>query len=334
MLVLLATLAVAGSAAVPERAQAQGFTPARYCDPGATDLDPADVPPGGSTPARTPGVRQRWLTVGGVRTPVLESGPTHRRHAVVFLHGVLGSSQDWVDLMARVGRRGQRAIAFDLPGFGRSGPAWDFTPSLSNYTKWFGRVLSKLRVRRAHLVLHDIGGPIGLGWAQRNPRRTGRIALVGGGVLLGFIPHQIHISWASPGAEAFQRGLTRNAFEAALQEGQAQRPLPQSFLTRVYDDFDRETRCAVVRFFRGAATKGVLDGTPEAQAASLKKTFGSRRPVLVVWGKNDPYLKVGIASRQREAFPSARVRILSDSGHWPFEDDPRAVRDLVLPFLR
>ena len=54
----------------------------------------------------------------------------------------------------------------------------------------------------------------------------------------------------------------------------------------------------------------------------------------MVWGAADPYLPVALAQRQREAFPQARVEVLSDSGHWPFADNPEAVGRLVEPFLR
>ena len=37
--------------------------------------------------------------------------------------------------------------------------------------------------------------------------------------------------------------------------------------------------------------------------------------------------------RQREAFPSAEIAILEDSGHWPFADDPDGVGRHVEPFL-
>jgi pimeloyl-ACP methyl ester carboxylesterase len=40
------------------------------------------------------------------------------------------------------------------------------------------------------------------------------------------------------------------------------------------------------------------------------------------------------AEQQRQVFPRAEVRILPDSGHWPFADDPDAVGQWVVPFLR
>jgi pimeloyl-ACP methyl ester carboxylesterase len=328
-------VAVAVLVVTPPGPRAQSTDAANYCDRAATQFDPADVPRAGSEPARTRGVRERRISVEGISTPVLESGPRGRGEAVVFLHGVLGSSQDFVDLLPRVGRTGQRAIAFDLPGFGRAGEAWSFPATFAAYTRWFGKALTRLGVRRARLVLHDIGGPIALQWVAANPRRTGRIVLIDSGVLLGFVPHPVHVTWATPGrGEEFQRSLTRKLLSTTLAPQAGERALPRSFRDRLYDDLDRETRCAVLRFFRSAASSAIDPAVPTAQAARLRRTFGSRLPVLVIWGQKDVFLRVPMAARQREAFPAARVELLARSGHWPFADDPAAVRRLVLPFLR
>ncbi len=40
------------------------------------------------------------------------------------------------------------------------------------------------------------------------------------------------------------------------------------------------------------------------------------------------------AERQREAFPSAEVVTIRGAGHWPFIDDPDAVREPLIRFLR
>lgn len=40
------------------------------------------------------------------------------------------------------------------------------------------------------------------------------------------------------------------------------------------------------------------------------------------------------AHRQREVFPDAQITILTDSGHFPYLDDPDAVAAVVIPFLR
>ena len=59
-----------------------------------------------------------------------------------------------------------------------------------------------------------------------------------------------------------------------------------------------------------------------------------RRPALVIWGAEDPYLPVAMAARQREGFPRARIEIFEESGHWPFLDDPARTEGLVVSFVR
>jgi pimeloyl-ACP methyl ester carboxylesterase len=119
---------------------------------------------------------------------------------------------------------------------------------------------------------------------------------------------------------------TPAGFRALLRRGNP-RGLPRAFVDRMYDDFDRGTRRAVLDLYRSVADVG---GAGERLAAALRPLD---RPALVLWGRRDPYLPVAHAERQREAFPSAEVRVLDGSGHWPFADDPAAVADALDRFL-
>ena len=60
------------------------------------------------------------VSVRGVRSPVLTAGPPDGAEAVVFVHGNPGPADDWRDLLTRAGELG-RAIAPDMPGYGRAG---------------------------------------------------------------------------------------------------------------------------------------------------------------------------------------------------------------------
>lgn len=80
-------------------------------------------------------------------------------------------------------------------------------------------------------------------------------------------------------------------------------------------------------------SSGALD--PETELARYAQAFRALDPpTLVLWGAHDPYLPVVHAERQREAFPTARVVVLADSGHWPHHDDPTTVRSHLITFLR
>jgi pimeloyl-ACP methyl ester carboxylesterase len=243
------------------------------------------------------------------------------------VHGNPGSSRDWDDLLSRVGSFA-RAVALDMPGFGKASKPADFDYTVEGYARFLESALARLGVERAHLVLHDFGGPWGLEWATRNPERLASATLVNTGALLDYEWHSLARIWRTPMAgELFNAATTRAGLRFALNHGMP-RELPRAFVDRMYDDTDAGTKRAVLRLYR--ATDDPAAGA-RRQADALRPLD---RPALVVWGAHDPYIPVAQAERQREAFPSAEVVILDDSGHWPFADDPESVGRAVEPFLR
>jgi pimeloyl-ACP methyl ester carboxylesterase len=271
-------------------------------------------------------IRTGVVRVDGVRSPMIEAGPRDAEEAVVFVHGNPGSSLDWVDLMRRVAPFG-RAVAIDMPGFGRAGKPANFDYTVAGYSRHLGLALAELGVRRAHLVLHDFGGPWGLGWAIVAPDAVASLTLINIGVLPGYRWHYLARIWRTPVlGELFMATTSRPGFRLLLKHGNPS-GLPARFVDRMYDDFDRGSRRAVLKLYR--ATDPAAGARQQADA--LRRT---RRPVLVLWGKHDPYLPVDYAQRQREVFPDAQVVILERSGHWPFMDDPEGVAAVVVPFLR
>jgi pimeloyl-ACP methyl ester carboxylesterase/2-polyprenyl-6-methoxyphenol hydroxylase-like FAD-dependent oxidoreductase len=271
------------------------------------------------------GVRRSELRVGDLRTPLREAGPRGAREAVVFLHGNPGSSADWEPLLAAVGER-RRAVAWDAPGFGAA-VAPEFPQTVEAHAAFVGRALDALGIERVHLVAHDFGGPWGLAWAASAPERFASAVLIGTGALPGYRWHALARLWRTPVAgELFMATTTRTGFRQLLRRGN-RRSLPRPFLDRMYDDFDGATRRAVLRLYRSVPDVGAAG---DLRARELRPLD---RPALVLWGRHDPYLRVEHAERQREAFPSAEVRVLEHSGHWPFVDDPVTVAGALRAFL-
>lgn len=245
----------------------------------------------------------------------------------MFVHGNPGSSRDWDDLLSRVSPF-SRGIALDMPGFGQADKPADFDYTVEGYASFLGDALEQLGIERAHMVMHDFGGPWGLEWAAGNPERLASAVLINTGALLDYRWHYLARIWRTPVAgELFQATTTRSGLRLALSHGNP-RGLPRAFVDRMYDDADAGTKRAILRLYRA---------TPDPAATGRRQAEALRphdRPALVVWGAHDPYIPVVQAERQREAFPSAEVVVLDDSGHWPFADDPDAVGRAVEPFLR
>lgn len=272
------------------------------------------------------------LTVRGLRSPVLSAGDASSNTAVVAVHGNPGSGEDWRGLLAAVGER-HRAVALDLPGFGQSDKPRDFDHSVAGYAAHLEAALEELGVGRAHLVLHDFGGPWGLAWAAQHPERVASIVLIDTGVLVGYRGHWLARVWVTPGlGEAVMATDPHPRLFGALLEhgypGKSRPPrLPRVFVDRMAHDFDADTRRAVLRLYRSV----VRNAHEVPRLASALR--GLDCPVLVVWGGRDHYIGVEHAMRQREVFEHARVVVLPGSGHWPMIDDAATVQGLVADFL-
>jgi pimeloyl-ACP methyl ester carboxylesterase len=270
---------------------------------------------------------ERQITVSGLRTPLLESGPPDDSEAVVFVHGNPGSSADWRDLVGRVGPFA-RAVAFDMPGFGKADKPRDFEYTVSGEVRFLDAALTELGIQRVHLVLHDLGGPWGLEWATTNTDRVASVVVINTGVFLDYRWHILARIWQTPVlGELFMATTTRFAFRTLINRGQ-KRKLPRGFVDEMYDNFDRDTKRAVLKHYRSQA-----DPLPGARR-HLDALRPRDLPALVVWGDRDPYLGLDLAEAQKQVFPSAPLVVIRDSGHWPFVDNPEEVASHVVPFLR
>jgi pimeloyl-ACP methyl ester carboxylesterase len=271
--------------------------------------------------------RDGTVTAGGIASRLIEAGPENATEAVVFVHGNPGSASDWSGLVASVGDFA-RAIAFDMPGFGKTGVPSGFDYSVDSYGAFLGEALDALGVERAHLVLHDFGGPFGFSWGLAHPDAWRSVVLLNIGMLPSYRWHSMARRWRTPVlGEIAQAWIPRFAWRRAMAAA-SPRGMPLEFVDKMYDEYDRETRRTVLALYRATPDPGTAAEVLGPQIAALHK------PALVVWGTGDPYASGDYAERQREYFDVRRIVTLPDSGHWPFQDDPSATAEAVLPFLR
>src|SRR3954454_11244641 len=285
------TLALALSAG--SLARADDPDPTQYCEGDGGPLGAATAAEHSilvGDPKLPRGVRQFRIGVNGTSTRVTQAGPPHATGAVVFVHGNPGSARDWDDLVA-AGGKFARTVALDIPGWGKSDKLDARIHTTNGAAAYIQGVLDRLAVRRAVLVGHDFGGIWGLQWASQHTRSVLGVVLIDTGVLFDYVPHPLAVAWATPGAgESQVASTTRESFHQAVQYMQP-RPLPDAFVDRMYDDYDRPTRCALLRYYRS-----IRDATvPDSNALARRQVAALRLrnlPALVLWGEKDPYIPV------------------------------------------
>ena len=269
----------------------------------------------------------RRFEAAGVHSFVREQGPSGEGGPpVVLLHGVPTSSFLYRKVLPALADQGLRALAFDFPGMGLADRPRRFDYTWSGLARWTGEAIDALGIDRCHLVVHDIGGPIGCEWAIRSPERV--LSLTALNTLLavaGFRrPWPMH-PFAVPGlGEAWLRSLRPYVMsELFYRQGILDRDaVPRREIYAHYHLLDRVDRGrAFLRIMRGFELT-------EAKERFLREGLADRRyPARVVWGELDPAL----GDQQRSVCEILGVAepVLVRAKHFLQEDQAPAVAGAI-----
>ena len=240
----------------------------------------------------------------------------------VFVHGVPTHSEDWQPFLERITGP---ALAFDLPGFGRSArpsPA-EFDYSMDGLAKFTNRFLQRMAVEDHSLVVHDWGSVALIG-AQEEPERIRSLVIINAVVLLpGYRWHRTARIWRTRGlGELSTRIRSRRLLDYGLREsrGDWSRHDP-AFIDMIFDHLDRGTFEAILRLYRSAP--------PDRLAAAGERLDAITAPALVVWGGRDRYLPARFGPAYAAALPNSELIELPEAGHWPWIDAPEVVARVI-----
>jgi len=269
----------------------------------------------------------------GARMSYLDEGPKGDE-AVLMLHGNPTWSFHYRDLVLELSNA-IRCVAPDHVGMGLSDKpaAYDYT--LASRIADIEALVASLGLRKVHLVVHDWGGPIGLGFAARHPERVGRIVILNTAAFAeARIPARIALC-RTPWLGAFLvRGLNGFA-EAATWMAMASRRLTwDERRAYLYPYGSWANRIGVHRFVRDIPME-----RDHPSRRALEEVFRglsrlAAHEKMILWGAKDFCFDDAILSRWREIYPDARIERLEHAGHFVLEDaggDARArIRDFLL----
>lgn len=107
----------------------------------------------------------KFFTIDGVQSFALDYGSGE---AVFCIHGVPTSSFLYRKVLKELAAKGLRGVAVDLPGLGLAQRPENFDYSFPAFARFCARAAEELGLEKYHLVVHDIGGPIGFALAAQN----------------------------------------------------------------------------------------------------------------------------------------------------------------------
>jgi len=183
------------------------------------------------------------------------------------------------------------------------------------------RVLASLDLTRVTLVLHDWGGPIGLGYARRHADAIAGLVLSNTAAfpLDGRLPLRLAACrWPVFGKLAV-RGL--NAFARAATYMAVEHPLAAEVKRGYLLPYDSwENRVATHEFVADIPLDPEHPSWRELAAIERDLQLFQEHPVHLLWGARDWVFTPRILQEWRRRLPRASVTTFADAGHYLFED--------------
>jgi pimeloyl-ACP methyl ester carboxylesterase len=235
---------------------------------------------------------------------------------LVFVHAGMWS-YIWRDVIRDL-RTDFRCIALDFPGSGLSEQHARYEVGISAHAEVLDQFVRLLRLDKLTLVLHDLGGPIGLTFASRQPARIRALVIAQS---FGWWPRQRLLQtmiglMGGPAMRALNvrtnliPRLTATSFGVGRH---LDRHARRAFLGPTQD---RRGRLAFHDLMRDARnSRPVLEAIEESLRGPL-----ADRPLLTIFGEhNDP---LQFQQDWRRLFPHARQVVIPRGNHFPMNDDP------------
>jgi pimeloyl-ACP methyl ester carboxylesterase len=272
---------------------------------------------------------QRWVRVQDRWVNVVEYG---EGRPVLFVHGLGGSWQNWLENIPAAAEAGYRAIAVDLPGFGASEmPAEKI--SIGGYGRFAEALLEELGTGPVALVGNSMGGFIGAEVAIQFPQHVQRLVLVSAA---GISVEHDRNERALDVMYRLERFTTMAvAGLAARADLVTTRPRARKALMYVVAAHpDRLPAALVAEQVRGAGKEGFLPALDALTDYPIRDRLGQiSAPALIVWGADDRLVPVRDADVFEELIPDARKVVFQDTGHVAMLERPAAFNRLLFDFL-
>ncbi|MEK9664411.1 MAG: alpha/beta fold hydrolase [Candidatus Nanopelagicales bacterium] len=278
----------------------------------------------------------------GDRTLSVRRLPAPGRPTLVMVHGLGGSSLNWVALMREL--EGEfDLVALDLPGFGASPPPRDGRYSPAGHGRAVVALINALqddafdRSAPVHLMGNSLGGAVSVQVAGRRPDLVASLSLISPAMPHGRVGRgNVHLPVvAIPGiGDALVKRYAQVPAEVRMQ----------STVDACFAEpgrLDDDVRAALLDEVRG---RDELTYSHDAFLSSLRGLMGSffdagpRRPwrlaqqypgpVLAVYGEADILVDARAATRAARQFADPEVVLIPDCGHVAQMEHPALVAEL------
>jgi len=265
---------------------------------------------------------------------------------LLLLHG----EPTWGYLFRRqipVWSKHARVIAPDHMGFGKSETPQDRSYWLQDHIDNLEALVLALDLWDITVVMHDFGGPTGMGLAARHPERIKRIVSINGPTPFGqpdlaerLTANVSDSPWFKWILQAEERGILEevlghldyNILSTLKLNGFVRNEIVTDTWIRAYGaPFPTPAHAAGgIGWAKGFATRVHQFENPDPTAIAAIP----EKPALAIWGEQDRTLNAEyFLPLFTQLFPNGLVHRLTGAGHYSPEDAPKEIAQLVIDFL-
>jgi pimeloyl-ACP methyl ester carboxylesterase len=234
--------------------------------------------------------------------------------------------------------QGYRCVVPDHMGMGKSDvPKSPYPYRLRHHIRNFELLLLSLGLTDITLVVHDWGGPVGLGFAIRHPKLIKRLVLMNTWAFApwpgGPFPKLLEIIRSKRG-ENFV--LKRNGYVRSAIRGTTynKHKITQKVLDAYLAPYPTpESRLALLCWSRDIPMIESDPSYSEMKQIEMESAQFSELPILLIWGMQDPVLPPSVLNLWQNIFPKALVYKINNASHFLQEDAPEIVTNCVRDFV-
>ncbi|MBI2986218.1 MAG: alpha/beta fold hydrolase [Deltaproteobacteria bacterium] len=272
--------------------------------------------------------QSHFLNLDGGRYHYLDEG---QGEPIVMVHGNPTWSFYYRHLIMDL-RKQYRVIAPDHVGCGLSDKPQRYDYTLERHIANLERLMEHLALKKITLIMHDWGGPIGMGYAVRHPDYVRRFVILN--TVAFWSPH---IPWflrfcrlpvVGPIAV---RGLNLFAVVAASVACRHRERMTDEVRAGYLAPYNSyANRVAVLRFVQDIPVSSAHPTYAPLQAIEKGIAQFQRSPMMIIWGGRDPVFTSILLESWKERFPNAVVKEIDDAGHYVVED----AHERIIPWVR
>jgi pimeloyl-ACP methyl ester carboxylesterase len=271
-------------------------------------------------------MRGEFLDLSGARLYYYAAGTRGAGVPVVFIHGFPTSGHLWADVISLM-PPGHRLVVVDLLGYGRSDRPECRAVDVRGHATRMIELLDELRIERACVVGHGIGGGIAQSLAVRAPERVSHLCLLDSVAFDAWPSLRTRVTRTSLGITSalppeFFLGVARRVIERGYADG-----------SRAAHSIDLYLRAFAKPEGRDALIAHIRGLTNDETAAVGERLSEITAPTSIIWGALDRIVPSAMGRRLQSAIRGATLDILPGVGHFTPEEAPRPVADAIANLL-